>query len=91
MPRASVETNPRFTLDIPPQDKARLMRAAAAMHVSLKEFMLGHALRAADAVLERHERIALSERDTQKVLQLLDNPRPPNPRMVAALRTRDGR
>jgi len=91
MPRVSVESNPRFTMEIPPQDKARLLRAAAAQHLTLKDFMLRNALRAADEVLERHERITLSERDTRKVLDLLDNPRPPNPRMVAALRARAGR
>lgn len=33
------------------------------------------------------KRISLSERDTQKALDLLDNPRGPNSRMVAALKT----
>jgi len=87
MPRVSVESNPRFTMEIPPMDKTRLVRAALLEHTTLKDFMLRNALSAAEQVLERAERIALSERDTRKVLDLLDNPREPNARLVAALKT----
>ena len=38
-------------------------------------------------MIDRAERVELSERDTRKVLELLDNPRPANARLVAALRT----
>ena len=88
MPRVSVDSRPRFTMEIPPLEKARLVRAAALEHTTLKDFMLRNALSAADAVIERAERIALSERDTQLILDLLDNPREPNPRMVAILKAR---
>lgn len=86
MPRASVDTNPRFTMEIPPPDKARLMRAAALERTSLKDFLLRNALKAAETVLNKAERITLSERDTQAVLDLLDAPPEANPRMVKALR-----
>lgn len=86
MPRVSVEDNYRFTMHIPPTEKARLLRAAALEHRTLKDFMLRNSLRAADEVINRAERIVLSERDTQKVLDLLDNPRDANERMVAALK-----
>ncbi len=86
MPRASLETSPRFTMEIPLEAKARLMRAAATQHLTLKDFMLGNALRAADAVLEQHERMTLSERDTRRVLELLDNPPKANARLVAAVK-----
>jgi uncharacterized protein (DUF1778 family) len=85
MPRAIVETNPRFTMDIPPPDKARLMRAAALERTSLKDFLLRNALQAAETVLNKAEHIAVSERDTQVVLGLLDAPPEANPRMVRAL------
>ena len=89
MPRVSVETNPRFTMEIPPPEKARLARAATLENTTMKEFMLRNALRAADAVIERAERIELSERDTQKILDLLDNPREPNPRLISVLKARE--
>lgn len=88
MPRVSVESNPRFTMEIPSREKARLVRAASLEHTTLKDFMLRNALSAADAVIERVERITLSERDTRKILDLLDNPREPNPHMVAILKAR---
>ncbi len=87
MPRVSVESNPRFTMEIPPVEKARLVRAASLEHTTLKDFMLRNALNAAEQVLDRAERISLSERDTRKVLDLLDNPREPNARLVAALKS----
>lgn len=87
MPRVSVETNDRFAMQIPPLQKARLVRAASLEQTTLKDFMLRNALSAADQVIERAERIALSERDTRKILDLLDNPRAPNARMIAALKT----
>ena len=87
MPRVSVESNPRFTMEIPPVEKARLVRAASLEHTTLKDFMLRNALNAAEQVIDRAERITLSERDTRKVLDLLDNPREPNARLVAALKS----
>jgi len=87
MPRVSVDSNPRFTMEIPPMEKARLVRAASLEHTTLKDFMLRNALNAAEQVIDRAERIKLSERDTRKVLDLLDNPREPNARLVAALKS----
>ena len=85
MPRTATETE-RFALRIAPQDKAKLVRAAAHEHVDLKTFLLRHALSAADAVLERAERIELSERDSERLLELLDAPPQPNEHLLAAAR-----
>lgn len=87
MPRVSVDDNNRFTMQIPPLEKARLVRAASLENTTLKDFMLRNSLSAADAVIDRSERITLSERDTKLLLDLLDNPRAPNTRMVAAIRS----
>ena len=84
MPRVAIEDNSRFAMRIPPAEKARLMRAASLEQTDLKNFMLRNALRAADAVIERAERIVLSERDTRLWLDLLDNPPEPNARLLAA-------
>lgn len=84
MPRAAIENNNRFAMRIPQPVKARLMRAAALEQTDLKDFMLRNALRAADAVIDRAERVVLSERDTRLWLDLLDNPPKPNAKLIAA-------
>ena len=84
MPRVAIETNNRFAMRIPQAVKARLMRAAALEQTDLKDFMLRNALRAADAVIDRAERVVLSERDTRLWLDLLDNPPKPNAKLLAA-------
>ena len=84
MPRAAIENNNRFVMRIPQAVKARLMRAAALEQTDLKDFMLRNALRAADAVIDRAERVVLSERDTRLWLDLLDNPPKPNAKLLAA-------
>jgi uncharacterized protein (DUF1778 family) len=82
MPRAAVE-NSRYAMRIPPAEKARLMRAASLEQTDLKDFILRSALQAAEAVIDRAEHITLSERDTRLWLDLLDNPREPNARLIA--------
>ena len=42
-------------------------------------------------VVERAERIVLSERDTERVLELLENPPEPTPALLAAARRRIAR
>lgn len=83
MPRVAVENN-RFAMRIEPAEKARLLRAAALEQTDLTNFMLRNALQAADAVIDRAERVTLSERDTRLWLDLLDNPPKPNARLIAA-------
>jgi uncharacterized protein (DUF1778 family) len=83
VPRAAVESN-RYAMRIPPEEKALLMRAASLEQTDLKDFILRSALQAAEAVIDRAEYIALSERDTRLWLDLLDNPPKPNARLLAA-------
>ena len=84
MPRAATENTSRFPMQIPPAEKARLMRAAALERTSLKDFVLRNALIAAEAVIEKSERLTLDEEQTRFMMDLLDNPPPPNARLVAA-------
>ena len=86
MSRAAVENNSRLALRIRPADKARLMRASALEHTDLTDFILKNVLRAADAVIIEAERVVLSERDSLRVLELLENPPAPNARLMAAAR-----
>jgi uncharacterized protein (DUF1778 family) len=86
MPRVAVESNSRVALRIRPADKARIMRAVALEHTDLTDFILRNALLAADAVIEKAEHLTLSERDSLRVFELLENPPPPNARLLAAAR-----
>jgi len=84
MPRIATENVTRFPMQIPPPVKARLLRAAALENTSLKSFMLSAALVAADAVIEKTEHINLNEEQSKFMLDLLDNPPPPNAKLLAA-------
>lgn len=85
MPRAAVEANERMNLRVAAQQKATLMRAAALAHTDLTEFVTRAALREAEAVIESAEKIEVSERDFLRILELLDNPPPPNEKLRAAI------
>ena len=86
MPRVPVEENSRLALRIQPEDKAALVRAAALAHTDLTSFILQNTLPVARDLIERSEHIRLSERDSLRVLDLLENPPMPNERMIAAAR-----
>ena len=84
MPRLAVEDNSRMSLRIRAEDKAILLRAVALKHTDLTDFVIRHAVRAAKAVIEDADRVQLSERDSLRVLALLENPPAPNARLLAA-------
>lgn len=86
MPRVAVDTSERMNLRVKPEVKARLVRAAALRHTDLTEFVTRTALREADAVIEAAEHVKLSERDSLRVLELLENPPAPNEKMRTAAR-----
>ena len=86
MPRGAVEDNSRMSLRIRAEEKAMLLRAVALQHTDLTDFVVRHALLAARAVIEEADRLQLSGRDSLRVLDLLENPPPPNARLRAAAR-----
>jgi uncharacterized protein (DUF1778 family) len=75
-----------MSLRIRPKEKAMLLRAVALEHTDLTDFVLRHALRAAQAVIEQADHVHLSERDSSRVLDLLENPPAPNANLSAAAR-----
>jgi uncharacterized protein (DUF1778 family) len=85
MPRAIADSN-RIDLRVKAEDKATLARAAALSNHDLSGFILSAVMPAARKTIEQSERLALSERDSLKVLELLENPPPPNARLRAAAR-----
>jgi len=84
MPRLAVEDNSRMALRIPAEEKAILLRAAALRHTDLTDFVRQHSLKAARAVIQEAEHLELSERDSARVLALLENPPKPNAKLRAA-------
>jgi uncharacterized protein (DUF1778 family) len=86
MPRIAVEANSRMSLRIRTEEKALLMRAVALNRTDLTDFVLRHALLAAKAVIDEADRVRLSERDSLRVLDLLENPPAPNAKLLAAAR-----
>jgi uncharacterized protein (DUF1778 family) len=86
MPRVAVEENSRMSLRIRGKEKALLMRAVALQDTDLTGFVIGCAVRAAQDVIRDHEQVQLSERDSLKVLDLLENPPKPNTKLISAAR-----
>lgn len=80
----------RIELRATHEEKRLLTTAAAYERLDVTSFILRNALPAAREVVERHERIVLSERDTQRVLDLLENPPAPAPALLHAARRRAG-
>ena len=74
------------------KDEKRLLAAAAAHErLDVTSFILHNVLPAARDIVDRSERIRLSERDTARVLDLLENPPKPTAALLAAARRRAAR
>jgi uncharacterized protein (DUF1778 family) len=86
MPRAAVDDNNRLALRVRPADKAIIMRAVALEQTDMTTFILRTALQEARSVVEEHERVKLTERDSRLVMELLENPPAPNAKLRKAAR-----
>ena len=84
MPRVAVDDNERMNLRIRRDQKATLLRAAALRNTDLTDFVIQNALREAEAVIQEAEHLKLSERDSLRVLDLLENPPAPNAKLLTA-------
>jgi len=84
MPRIAVDDNKRMNLRVRPDQKAALVRAAALKNTDLTDFVLQPALREAAAIIDAADHLKLSERDSLRVLDVLENPPPANARLRAA-------
>ena len=91
MPRPAVEDNSRMSLRIPAGEKAILLRAAALRRTDLTDFVRQHSLDAARAVIQESGRLELTERDSLRVLALLEKPPKPNAKLLAAARSANKR
>jgi uncharacterized protein (DUF1778 family) len=71
------------------KEEKRLVAAAAAYErLDVTSFVMRKVLPAAREVVDRAERIVLSDRDTERVLKLLENPPKPTRALLAAARRR---
>ena len=81
----------RIELRATSEEKRLLSAAAAHERLDLTSFIMRNALPAAREVVDRAERIVLSERDSERVLALLENPPEPTPALMEAARRRIAR
>ena len=72
-------------------EKRLLSAAAAYERLDVTSFIMRSVLPVARQVVDRAERIVLSERDSRRVLELLESPPKPTSALLAAARRRKKR
>lgn len=75
----------RVSARLPKAKQDRLAAAAELVGATVNQFMVQAALEKAELVIEHERLIRLSARDSRQLLAALDEPRPPNDRLAAAL------
>jgi uncharacterized protein (DUF1778 family) len=78
----------RIELRTTREEKRLLSAAAAHERLDVTSFIMRNVLPLAREVVDRAERIVLSQRDTTRVLELLENPPKPTKALQAAARRR---
>lgn len=91
MPATTAAREDRIELRATREEKQLLATAAAFERLDVTSFIMRSVLPAAREVVDRAERIVLSERDTVRVLELLENPPKPTAALKAAARRRAAR
>ncbi|MBU0620938.1 MAG: DUF1778 domain-containing protein [Gammaproteobacteria bacterium] len=61
-----------------------LCRAAELSGATINQFLVQSALKEAHSVIEREQTVRLSKRDSERLLDLLENPPKPNARLKSA-------
>ena len=91
MDTSATTRDDRIELRATRQEKRLLSSAAAYERLDLTSFILRKILPAARDVVERAGRIVISERDSARVLKLLENPPRPTKALLAAALRRAGK
>jgi uncharacterized protein (DUF1778 family) len=76
----------RIGARVPHEVYETLCRAAELTGATVNQFLVQSALKEAQAVIEREDVIRLSPRDWNWLLDLMENPPKPNPRLKAAMK-----
>ena len=76
--------NDRIELRATREEKRLISEAAAYEQLDITRFIMRNVLPVAHGVVERSGRIVLSERDSKRVLQLLEKPPKPTAALIAA-------
>ncbi len=82
----SVVKQDRIGARVPHDVYETLNRAARLTGATVNQFMVQSALKEAQTVIEREQTIRLSQRDCERMLDLLENPPKPNVRFKAAMK-----
>ena len=77
--------NERITARVTEQVKNTLNIAANIMGATLNQFLIQAALEKAENIIEKNRVIYLSEEDMQIFFNALDNPPPPNKKLIDAV------
>ncbi len=80
--------NERIELRATEAEKRLIAEAAAQEQLDITRFIMRSVLPVAREVVKRSERIVLSERDSKRVLELLERPPKPTSALIAAARRR---
>jgi uncharacterized protein (DUF1778 family) len=91
MSATSTAREDRIELRATKEEKRLLATAAAYERLDVTSFIMRSVLPTARDVVDRAERIVLSERDSVRVLELLENPPKPTAALRAAARRRAAR
>lgn len=78
----------RIELRTTREEKRLIAEAAAREQLDVTRFIMRNVLPVAREVVRRSERIVLSERDSKRVLELLEKPPKPTKALIAAARLR---
>ena len=81
----------RIELRATREEKRLLVAAAAHERLDVTNFIMRNVLPIARESVGRAERLEVSERDFMRVLELLENPPPPAPALIAAAKRRIAR
>ena len=84
----SITRDDRIELRASREQKRILAAAAAYERLDLTSFVMRTALPVAEDIVARNERIVLTARDSQRVLDLLENPPKPTAALRAAAKRR---
>ena len=88
MATSGINRDDRIELRTTKEEKRLLSTAAAYERLDPTSFIMRNVLTTAQEVVNRAERVILSERDTARVLKLLDKPPKPTPALLVAARRR---